>query len=274
MLRDDISNLYRYLGQPSWQYHDFQTEENFRDRIVRVLSERARIAGKHKVTRTHKSKIVSIVSIGQLPGRKLVAGLAWFASQRLQKRVPVRVVDMIPTRKTQEDAPHQQNNITHVLVDTSSQRARMEALKEEAWFESQIVQDRNEQGLIFVDVPESVLHARHVAMAASDMVITLLPATLSSVRIMEELESELTEAVSSSMEGGIHYLLVESGDASTLSPHLLQELLAHTDLFVPHILHPATLASASQLNAAALDAPGNRELSNICDYVLHGVTQA
>lgn len=252
MLGDDISRLYKYLGQPSQNYLDFHTEEGFHKRINRIISHRSQATLARGSARAglppRRSKIISVISFGKLPGRKLVASLAWAATQRLKGKIPVRVADLIPVEDQHEEKHFlQSNNITHILIDTSQQAVRMESIKEIAWLGRQITSD-DEPGLIYVDVPERVMHVRHHAMATSDMVLVLLPATIGALRAIEEIESELGESLASSIEGGVHYLLAESADHEKLSQHLLDDLVSCTDLFVPDILHVESIPNAKQLS--------------------------
>lgn len=272
MYRDDISRLYKYLGQPSQSYLDFQTEDDFRERINRVAIRRRNAAWPigipPVVSPLRQSKIIAVISAGHMPGRKLVASLAWIASRRLGEKVPVHVADLIPANNQQEEQTFLlSNGIRHILVDTSGQTARMEAAKEIAWLERQITAD-HDAGLIFMDVPECVMHARHHAMAAADMVLVLLPAAMSSVRAIEDVESELGETLLRDMAGKLRYLLVESKDFEGLCPRLQEELVSHRDLFVPVCLPAESFPGARELSAGLqLDSAEYRGLQDICNFI-------
>lgn len=272
MQRDDISRLYKYLGQPSQNYLDFQTEDDFRERIDRVASRRRglpSVAGTQPAPGLlRQSKIVAIVSVGHLPGRKLVGSLAWIASRRLRGRVPVHIVDLIPVNEPLEDQSIlRSNGIRHVLIDTSDQVVRMEATREIAWLERQIAADHDD-GLIFVDVPEQVMHARHQALAAADIVLVLVPDAMSSVRAIEDVELELGELASLRRENRLHYLLVDAGDFESLPPLLHDELMSHEDLFVPVRLSAESFPGARELaNGSGLEQGQHRELLDICDFI-------
>ncbi len=272
MQRDDISRLYKYLGQPSQNYLDFQTEDDFRERINRVALRRSdpasAIGMPPVVISLRQSKIIAVVSVGHLPGRKLVGSLAWIASRRLQGKVPVHVMDLITANNHQEEQSFLlSNGIRHILIDTSEQAIRIEAAREIAWLERQITADHDD-GLIFMDVPERVMHTRHHALAAADIVLVLLPAAMSSVRAIEDIESELRELASSSLGNRLHYLLVEANDFESLSPRLHEELMSHEDLFVPVRLSAESFPSTRELaEGGGSESAEHHGLRDICNFI-------
>lgn len=278
MLGDDIFRLYKYLGQSSQNYLDFHTEEGFHKRIDRILRHRSRAASAKESARAklppRRSKIISVISFGNLPGRKLVASLAWAATQRLKGKIPVRVVDLIPVEDQHDEKQFlKSNNVTHVLIDTSQQAVRMESIKEVAWLGRQITSD-DEPGLIYVDVPERVMHVRHHAMATSDMVIVFLPAAIGVLRSIEEIEAELGETLSSSIEGGVHYLLAESADHEKLSQHLLDDMIAYSELFVPDIMSVESMPSTRELSdGLKQDSAGLRDLLKIHHFIFGKISR-
>lgn len=272
MQRDDISRLYKYLGQPSQNYLDFQTEDDFRERINRVAVRRRELSpavGTPAVGGIlRQSKIIAVVSVGHLPGRKLAGSLAWIASRRLRGKVPVHIVDLIPIDDHWEEQSFlHSNGIRHVLIDTSEQSVRMESAQETAWLERQIAADHDD-GLIFVDVPERVMHARHQALAAADLVLVLLPDAMSSVRAIEDLELELGELASLRRENRLHYLLMEANDLENLPPRLREELMSHHDLFVPIRLSAEAFPGARELACGnGLEQEQQRGLQDVCEYI-------
>lgn len=270
MHRDDISRLYKYLGQPSQNYLDFQTEDDFRERINRVALQRGQSVSEAPASASsRRNKIIAVVSIGNLPGRKLVAGLAWAASRRLQGKVPVHVVDLIPTSHQEEEKAFLlSSGVRHVLIDTSDQAVRMEAVREVAWLERQIVADYDD-GLIFVDVPERVMHARHHAMSAADLVLVLLPSAMTSVRAIEDIEAEFGEAQLFGVRDKLRYLLVETKDRENLSSWLRDELMAREELFAPLSLQAEAIPGMRELTAMnKLEAAGPRGLLDVCNFIL------
>lgn len=270
MHRDDVSRLYKYLGQPSQNYLDFQTEDDFRERISRVAIRRAESASAPQAApASRRSKIIAVVSVGNLPGRKLAAGLAWVASRRLQGKVPVHVVDLIPTGRPEEEKTFLlSGDVRHVLIDTSGQSVRMEAARESAWLEREIVADHDD-GLIFVDVPERVMHARHHAMSAADLVLVLVPAALNSVRAIEDIESEFREVRLSGIRDKLRYLLMETQENENLSPWLREELLSREELFAPLCLQVESIPGARELAVMGkLEAAGHRSLLEVCNFIL------
>lgn len=268
MLRDDISVLYRHLGRPSQGYLDFQTEDDFRERINRVAARRASLVPSTG-SPERKAKVVAVISLGDLYSRKLVASLAGVATQGLKGQVPVHVVDLIPVDHDHEEKNFQiSSGIRHVLIDTSKQSVKMEATKEIAWLERQIIADQDD-GVFFVDVPESVMHVRHHAMSAADMLLVLVPATHGAVRAIEDIEAELKESQSEGLKYGVHYLLVESTDFECLSPLLQEELMSHHDLFVPVRLQKETMLSSKELLAGAKAKSAEYiSLVEICNFIL------
>lgn len=270
MQRDDISVLYKHLGRPSQGYLDFQTEDDFRVRVDRIAARRANSASSVRAGASpRKNKVVAVISLGDLYSRKLVASLAAVATQGLKGQVPVHVVDLIPV-----DQHHEEKNfllssgIRHVLIDTSVQSVRMEVAKEVEWLERQITAEQDD-GFFFVDVPEAVMHVRHHAMAAADMLLVLIPATQGAVRAIEDIEAELNESMSSGLKKGVHYLLVESSEFDNLSPLLQEELMSHRDLFVPvRLQKEAILSSRDLLAGAAAKSPEYIRLVEISNFVL------
>ena len=126
MVRDDISQLYKYLGMQSHDYFDFQAEDDYHNRIARILN--LRIANKSKTTAPErKSKVVAIISTGHLPGRKLVSSLALLATKKLKGKVPVHVTDLVPTEGHHEEKSFLlPNGVRHILINTNEQIVRME----------------------------------------------------------------------------------------------------------------------------------------------------
>lgn len=268
MLRDDISVLYSHLGRPSQGYLDFQTEDDFRERINRIAARRSGFTPSAESS-ARKGSIVAVISLGDLYSRKLVASLAGVATRGLKGQVPVHVVDLIPVGHDHEEKNILiSSGIRHVLVDTSEQSVKMEATKEIAWLERQIIAGQDD-GLFFVDVPESVMHVRRHAMAAADMLLVLIPATQGAVRAIEDIEAELKETQTEGLKNGVHYLLVESTEFECLSPLLLEELMSHQDLFVPVRLQREKMLSSSELLAgAAAKSDEYISLVEICNFVL------
>lgn len=268
--RDDVSRLYKYLGQPSQNYLDFQIEDDFRERISRVAIRRAESASAPQAApSSRRNKIIAVVSVGNLPGRKLAAGLAWVASRRFRGMVPVHVVDLIPTGRPEEEKTFLlSSGVRHVLIDTSGQSVRMEAVQESAWLERQIVADHDD-GLTFVDVPERVMHARHHAMSAADLVLVLVPAAMNSVRAIEDIESEFGEARLSGIRDKLRYLLTETQEHENLSPWLREELISRDELFAPLCLQAESIPSARELAAMGKpEAAGHRSLLDVCNFIL------
>lgn len=273
MNRDDISILYRYLGQSSHSYLDFHTEEDFRERINRVVARRAltkpAAAGSSSSAKSpkRKSKVVAVVSMGNLYASKLVASMAFLASKRLKGKVPVHIVDLIPVDDLHDERSILlSNGIKHVLMDASDQTVRMESSKEIDWLERQITADYDD-GLVFVDVPERVMHMRHHVMAAADMLVVMVPANMTVVRAIEDVESELKEVFASGVGYGVFYLMVELAGEGGLAPMLKDELLSHKDMFLPSCLHRDAIPSARELSAG-IEAVGYRSLVETCDFIL------
>jgi hypothetical protein len=270
MYRDDVSRLYKYLGQPSQNYLDFQTEDDFRERMRQIAARRKGGVqlGVQSGASSRRSKIVAVVSMGNLPGRKLVSGLAWVASRRLQGKVPVHVVDLIPVNDHQEEKSFLfSNGIRHVLIDTSEPSVRMAVAREAAWLEHQLAAEHDD-GLIFVDVPERVMHARHHAMAAADMVLVLVPAAMNAVRAVEDIESELAEALLPAGVGRLRYLLVAAKDHEILPSWLQSELMLQKDMFVPLCLHAEAIPGMKELSAGLQpESAEYRNLADICNYL-------
>jgi cellulose biosynthesis protein BcsQ len=252
MVRDDISQLYKYMGMQSHDYFDFQAEDDYHNRIARILN--LRIANKPSTyikttTPERKSKVVAVISTGHLPGRKLVSSLALLATKKLKGKVPVHVTDLIPTDGNHEEKSFLlPNGIRHILINTNEQVVRMEMSKDIDWLGRQILAD-NDDGIIFIDVPEQVMHMRPQAMAIADLVLVLLPATVGAIRAIEETELELKEFYSTRPTGNVGYVLVEVENAQNLPPLIQHELMIHSDLIVPAILKKETIPSARDLSA-------------------------
>lgn len=254
MHRDDISRLYKYLGISAHSYLDFQTEEDFRRRIDDLLQMRAQVvepasdSEAAQVKRSvHPGKVVAVVSMGHLPGRKLVSSLAWMAAHRGKGKLPVRVVDLIPFEGQQEEKVFLlANGVKHILLNTSEQVARMELAKDIGWVGREIIDD--EDGLVIVDVPERVVHVRQQVLAIADVLIVLIPATVAAVRAIEEIEQEIAEILPLELRNSTNYLLVSADVSESLPPLLMEELLSHEKLFVPFTIQRDAIPSAYELS--------------------------
>lgn len=274
MHRDDISQLYKYLGQSVHSYLDFQTEANFSKRINRIILRRsesmpAKGVAKRAASPARKSKIIAIISMGNLPGRKLTSSLAWMASNRFKGKVPVHVVDLVPSDNLQEEKSFlNKNGVKHILLNTSAQVVRMELAKEIDWLGRELIAD-NDDGLIIVDVPERVMHMRHQAMAIADMLLVMIPATAGAVRAIEDVELEIAEVLSPELKARVGYLLVKSEDAECIPPLLLSELVAHKDLFVPLCLQKESIPSAQDLSVGVnTDSVEYQCLEGVLNFIL------
>lgn len=256
MVRDDISRLYKYMGMQSHDYFDFQAEEDYHNRIASILGRRVTnrtSSSSPKATSERKSKVVAVISTGHLPGRKLVSSLAFLAAKKFKGKIPVHVTDLIPATNDQTEKTFLlPNGIRHILINTSEQVVRMEMSKDVDWLGRQIFAD-NDDGLIFLDVPEQVMHMRPQAMAIADLVLVLLPSTVGAIRAIEESESELQEFYANRPAAGIGYILIEVPNAETLPPLIQNQLISHKDLFVPAVLKKEEILSAQEL-AANIDA--------------------
>lgn len=248
MVRDDISQLYKYMGMQSHDYFDFQAEDDYRNRIARILN--LRITNKSKTTASErKSKVVAVISTGHLPGKKLISSLALLATKKLKGKVPVHVTDLIPTDGNHEEKSFLlPNGVRHILINTNEQIVRMEMSKDIDWLGRQILAD-NDDGIIFIDVPEQVMHMRPQAMAIADLVLVLLPSTVGAIRAIEETELELKEFYSTRPSGNVGYILVEVENAQNLPPLIQHEMMSHSDLIVPVILKKETIPSARDISA-------------------------
>ncbi|MDD4963440.1 MAG: hypothetical protein PHI11_05910 [Gallionella sp.] len=271
MQRDDISHLYQQLGQGTYSYLDFQTEDNFHKRIDRVLLRRtqAKLAGivtDHIAPVARSSKVVAVISIGQMPGKKLVSGLAWMAAKRYKR--PVRVVDLFASDSVHEDTSFLvEDGIKHILLNTSDQVVRMELAKDINWLGNEITAD-DDDGLIFVDVPERVMHIRHQAIAMADMLLILIPATVAVVRAIEDIESEIHEILSADVQSKVGYLLISSDGSENLSPLLFDELVSHQDLFVSFSLHKESIPNVQTLsNIGSSNSVEYKNLDGILSFI-------
>lgn len=256
MVRDDISRLYKYMGMQSHDYFDFQAEEDYHNRIASILGRRVTnrtSSSSPRATSERKSKVVAVISTGHLPGRKLVSSLAFLAAKKFKGKIPVHVTDLIPATNDQTEKTFLlPNGIRHILINTSEQVVRMEMSKDVDWLGRQIFAD-NDDGLIFLDVPEQVMHMRPQAMAIADLVLVLLPSTVGAIRAIEESESELQEFYLNRPAAGIGYILIEVPNAETLPPLIQNQLISHKNLFVPAVLKKEEILSAQEL-AANIDA--------------------
>lgn len=256
MHRDDISRLYKYLGVSAHSYLDFQTEENFRRRIdslLRLRERGAKAVGDSNTARSkrsdHPSKVVAVISMGHLPGRKLVSSLAWMAAQSGAGKRPVRVVDLIPFEGQQEEKVFLlANGVKHILLNTSEQVVRMELVKDIGWIGREILDD--EAGLVIVDVPERVVHVRQQVLAIADVLIVLVPATVAALRAIEEIEQEIADILPFELRNSTRYLLVNTETSESLPPLLMEELLSREPLFVPFTIQREAIPSAYELSIA------------------------
>jgi hypothetical protein len=271
MVRDDISQLYKYMGMQSHDYFDFQAEDDYHNRIARILTRRTAnksSASPQKVALERKSKVVAIISTGHLPGKKLVSSLALLATKKLKGKVPVHVADLIPTDNDHDEKVFLlPNGVRHILINTAAQVVRMEMSKDVDWLGRQILADHDD-GLIFIDVPEQVMHMRPQAMAIADLVLVLLPATVGAIRAVEETELELQEFYSTRPSGKAGYLLIEVPNAENLPALIQNQLTAHHELFSPAVLKKDSILSAKELTSGAkTDSVEYQNLENTLNFI-------
>lgn len=259
MHRDDISALYLQLGLPSQHYQDFQTEDDFRERIGKVVANRAAARPRVAPLSERKNTIVAVVSVGDFPSREFVSGLAYQASQRPEGRGSVQVVDLVPVAATQDGRPvPSMDGVKSVLIDTSDQLVMIQAMSEVLWLEQRLDAELD-GGLVFLDVSEQALHVRSQALVLADMALVLLPATLAADRVVEDIEGDLNEKGASGM---VSYLLFEEPDVKGLSPQLCEDLMSMRELFVPIMLGEKARAELSGETPS-----GRRSLADICDHI-------
>lgn len=264
MRRDDVSLLFDSLGLTSLSYVDFQTKDDLLSCVGRILAKRAELGASNGVSSpVRKRKVVAVISEGAIDAGRLVDGLAKAASQRLKGAVPVSVVDLAPVRQQAV------SGVRHVLINTISPVSRIAAAEDVAWLDREIA-EASDEGLVFVDVPERVLHVRRNAIAAADMLLVLIPAVDGVARAVEEIELEMEEMFSSEWNSRAHYVLVEPAAGKGLAPAMQQELIAHKELFVPVCLRREAIADASEASAWT-DVAGHRDLVEICNFIFGGL---
>lgn len=259
MHRDDISALYLQLGLPSQHYQDFRTEEEFRSRIGKIAAVRAAARTAARIA-VRKHKIVTVVSVGDFPSKHFVGALAQASAQRLGGREPVQAVDLAPAVDGQSGHASFGNGVSSILIDASTQVVRVEVKKDAAWLERQ-VDTLREGGVVFLDVPERVLHVRSQAMAMADLVLAVLPANMAAGRVVEDVEAGLNE-IGRSGARAVSYVLVEASDAKGFSAQLCNELMAGSELFAPAMIGKELMAEWS-----GGSSPSHRSLADLCDHV-------
>jgi len=272
MHKDDISRLYKQLGVPVHGYLDFQMEENFRVRIDELLKLRALAMENGQAgirSDSRRNKVVAVVSTEHLPGRKLVASLAWMASYRAKGKLPVRIVDLITFDGLQEEKTFLlADGVKHVLLDTSEQVEGAALVKDSNWIEREIIGD-GEEGFVVVDVPEQVMHMRHDVLATTDVLLVLVPATLAAVFAVEEIERELVGLLSFGIKCSVVYLLVATDEVDSLSPLLLELLLSQERLFMPFVIQKDAIPSAYELSfIGRKDSMGYEMINKILSFIL------